>query len=192
MPESSVLSGRGCNGILLIVLGLLVTAGQGCRSQPRQIAGTPTAEDRALIGQIDAALVAASRFLVSAQSPDGAWRSTVYGPYRDGPSLTPYVLTALHLSGRDAAARESFEQGRRYVMRLGLAGDGRANLATPVYTAAPACWVLRVGVQTSDTIASRENWVRFFLARTSTQRRARVVAGGSGIRWVGLCALRSI
>ena len=45
--------------------------------------------------RVDVALRKAARYLVSNQSPDGAWRSEVYGTMRDGPSLTPLVMSAL-------------------------------------------------------------------------------------------------
>src|SRR4051812_23156685 len=45
--------------------------------------------------RVDQALSFAVRLLLGSQSADGSWRSDVYGPFKDGPSLTPLVLRAL-------------------------------------------------------------------------------------------------
>lgn len=46
-------------------------------------------------------------WLASRQDADGWWRSRVYGPFRDGPTLTPHVAWALHRCGEcpDAVER---------------------------------------------------------------------------------------
>src|SRR5207249_3198638 len=84
--------------------------------------GTPTG---ALLSSIDAALASAARFLVSRQSPDGAWRSETYGFLRDGPSLTPHVLSTLFFLDQGGEhARASFRRGAVYLERL-AGSDGR-------------------------------------------------------------------
>ena len=51
--------------------------------------GTP--EENSLANQI---LLEASSYLLSKQSPDGSWRSEVYGLLKSGQSLTPFILNA--------------------------------------------------------------------------------------------------
>jgi squalene-hopene/tetraprenyl-beta-curcumene cyclase len=143
---------------LLFVLALLVAGCTAARTDHAAHASPPQHVD--LLNRIDVALGRASGFLVGTQSPDGAFRSTVYGPYRDGPTLTPYVLTALHLVGRDPAAEASFARGRRYVWNLVRAPDDPV-LANPAYTAAPATWVIGTGVQTSDSVVARKRWLDY-------------------------------
>src|SRR5260370_8434726 len=64
----------------------------GCGS--RGSVGTgPAAPTR--VERVDQALSSTARFLLAAQLADGSWHSDVYGPFKDGPSLTPLVLRTL-------------------------------------------------------------------------------------------------
>src|SRR4051794_18177888 len=54
------------------------------------------AASRPSIGEgIDKSLDAAIAFLADQQQPDGAWRSSVYGPLKDGPSLTSLIAATV-------------------------------------------------------------------------------------------------
>lgn len=92
--------------------------------------------DHAVSERADHALDAAAAFLHAAQDDDGAWRSGTYGLYRDGPSLTAHVLTALV---RVAPDDERTHRGLAYLSDL-VNDDGEiaSPLIMPVYTAANA------------------------------------------------------
>jgi hypothetical protein len=99
------------------------------------------ADDKAdEVAQIDAAVTRAVRFLASKQSPDGAWRSDVYAPFKEGDALTPLVMTALLSLAIDSDTREPCERGMKYLVELSQCtlgrSDGLKSLAYPVYTAA--------------------------------------------------------
>jgi hypothetical protein len=126
----------------------------------------------AAASRIDTSLVSAARFLTDAQSPDGAWRSKVYGPLRDGPSLSPYVLTALYsLQPAHPPARESFRRGRAYVLDLlDDTGQPRDGLSSPVYTAAAATWLAALHDDSGDAKRSRAAWLAYLRARQLTTK----------------------
>ena len=77
---------------------------------------------------LDRALAGAARFLLGCQAADGAWHSDVYGPFKEGPSLTPLVLrTLLSLpAGKDTET--SYRKGAAY---LAAAGRGRPRQPRP-------------------------------------------------------------
>src|SRR4051794_22054000 len=58
---------------------------------------------------IDRSIAAGTRALISAQSPDGTWRSRTYGALKDGLSLPPTVLKAVvfapDVDGSESARR---------------------------------------------------------------------------------------
>jgi len=86
---------------------------------------------------IDRAIAAATRALIAAQAPDGAWRSETYGAFKDGLALTPTVLKAVvfapDVKGSEPARR------RGAATLVGVETLGRPF---PVYSAAEAAIVL--------------------------------------------------
>ncbi len=141
-----------------VLLALLII---GCAPAEPRPALAFSRSERELLQGIDDSLARASAFIVSAQSDDGAWRSEVYGNYKDGPSLTPYVMTALHVAGGDRASRHSFDRGRGYLRGV-LGPDIKVPpLASPVYTAAPAAWVFKIPVLTSLDMPRQSAWVKY-------------------------------
>ena len=70
----------------------------GCSAEKPKapVKSSPEKATEELVRRLDHALAAAAQFLVSKQSDDGAWRSPVYGCFRDGPELTPHVLSCLY------------------------------------------------------------------------------------------------
>jgi hypothetical protein len=81
-------------------------------------------------------------WLISRQSPDGAWRSDSYGAFRDGRALTPLALRALPL-------RSETEHARKRVCEW-LAGQGQwlfdeypVHLASEILGSARPCPELR-------------------------------------------------
>ncbi|MBI2823600.1 MAG: hypothetical protein HYX69_02790 [Planctomycetia bacterium] len=103
---------------------------------PRQAAGSESRADR-----IDTALARAAKFLIAAQSPDGAWRSDVYAPFREGDALTPLVVATLIALPDAEAQGAAIDRGAEYLVRIGL-GERQPELAYPVYTAACAVMAL--------------------------------------------------
>ena len=85
------------------------------------------------------ALTRATQYLISKQDTDGAWRSGVHGSFKDGPSLTPLVMTPLSfMKPLDPAAPAAYEKADRYLLEFSR-GDNAGNF--PLYTAAIGTWV---------------------------------------------------
>jgi squalene-hopene/tetraprenyl-beta-curcumene cyclase len=122
------------------------------------------------VAQIDESLARAGGYLVARQSADGAWRSETYGFFRDGPSLTPYVLSALHyLPQAGPAAGESFDRGVGYLAGFvdaqGTLGVGRRELVFPVYTSAMASRVVVLADRSPRHLAVQRAWLDYLRGR---------------------------
>lgn len=104
------------------------------------VARTGASEANPLPGRIEKSLTAAAEFLAAQQGDDGAWRSTTYGPLKDGPSLTATIAATL-ASCRLESSGQSLPKARQYLARL-ITADGHVaadvTLAYPVYAAAGA------------------------------------------------------
>lgn len=114
-------------------------------------------------------------FLAGRQSPDGGWRSDVYGNFRGGDSLTPLVLAALE---SEAAG---FRAGCRHLAAVGEAEGDDPDLAYPVYTSALAVSAL---TRADAEQAAVDRWVavlrRHQLAGRLGWREADAEYGGWG------------
>ncbi|MGO9113981.1 MAG: hypothetical protein ACLP9L_32595 [Thermoguttaceae bacterium] len=131
-------------------------------------AETPTGGESAR--RADVALQKAARYLVARQSPDGAWRSETYGAMRDGPSLTPLVMSALlFLPQAGAEGRTALGKGADYL--AGFVGDdGRLKvqareLLFPVYTAASASRVLVLVQRSPRNVRGQQAWLAYLRGR---------------------------
>ncbi|MFH1264849.1 MAG: prenyltransferase/squalene oxidase repeat-containing protein [Planctomycetota bacterium] len=123
-----------------------------------------------LVGRIDASLAKAGRFLVAGQSPDGAWRSETYGAFRDGPTLTPYVMSCLFYlpqAGPDAPAayRRGVDYLAGFVDHDGRLDVGPRELLFPVYTAASASRVVVLQESGPRNEQAQEAWLAYLLRR---------------------------
>jgi hypothetical protein len=112
--------------------------------------GCATARADDLVTRIDGAVERGRHWLIAQQSPDGAWRSHVYGLFKDGPSLTGHVAESLGKS----AARDLAIQYLSGLAKDGEPGLIRLPLIYPVYTAADAVMLLPPGQENAA-------WLKF-------------------------------
>ncbi len=166
----NIAKGPGCLAVALLL------AGACAKSPPRESERHPTPDQAELVRRIDASLARAAAFLVAAQSPDGAWRSETYGMFRDGMTLTPYVMSALFFldqggpeAPRSATTqpRAAFRRGVGRLMAM-VDGDGHVRpgahgLLFPVLTATMASRV--VVLETKDEEHKRARAAYLELAR---------------------------
>ena len=101
------------------------------------------------------------RYLLDHQSADGAWRSQVYGHFRDGDSLTPLIVISLQNCPQNPEIDGAIRKGCAWLMKP-IAPDGSIDsafsLSYPVYTAALAVGALNGA--SVDEIAARRAWSR--------------------------------
>jgi len=126
--------------------------------------------EEAALARIDDSLRRAAAFLVSKQSPDGAWRSETYGAMRDGPSLTPLVMSALlFLPQSGAEGRSALRRGADYL--AGFVGDDGQlkvkprELLFPVYTAASAARVVVLVERSERNVRVQQAWIGYLRER---------------------------
>jgi len=104
-----------------------------------------TTETKPIPQRPEQSLAEGVRYLLSQQSPDGAWRSGTYGTFKGGDALTPLALHALQLSA-DSAAGSAIHKGVQYladkVHSDGAIDEGPFGLDYPVYSAALSALVL--------------------------------------------------
>ena len=117
--------------------------------------------------QPGAPLARGTAFLLARQSPDGAWRSDVYGTFKDGTALTPLVVCALQESGD----REAVRKGSAFLAAL-IKPDGsitpEGGLDYPVYTAALAVVALS-HPDNKEHLKARDLWLKYLLDRQLTE-----------------------
>lgn len=118
------------------------------------------------------ALAAATEYLIDRQDADGAWRSDVYGVFKDGPSLTPLVLDTLLAIAPSSRSRAACEKGAAYLARMvqadGTIDEGPHGLSYPVYTAVFAVRALS-RPEMREFSTARDAWLRFLRQRQLTE-----------------------
>jgi squalene-hopene/tetraprenyl-beta-curcumene cyclase len=151
--------------IVVAILAVIFTASAGWSFLSERRSDGITA-------RVDRALGAALRAMVAAQSPDGAWRSTTYGVFKDGLSLTPMVLKAVTFAPSiegSAAARKS---GAAYLISRvrpdGSIDAGPFGMVYPVYTASAAVMALSQ-LNSAQAGAARDVWLRELKRRQLTE-----------------------
>src|SRR5262245_11450073 len=149
----------------VIVLASLTLVGCG----PRVIV-CPGPEP--LVTRIDRALENGARFLSARQNADGAWYSEVYGPFKDGASLTPSVVQALRAVSpspeRDATCRRGLASLLRFVQRDGTIKPDAHGFSYHVFTAAGVVALLRPPDQAEHRRA-RAAWLAYLGQRQLTE-----------------------
>ncbi len=112
------------------------------------------------------------RSLVAGQSPDGAWRSSTYGVFKDGLSLTPTVLKAVafgpDVDGSAMAKRRGADYLIARVKPDGSIDGGRFGMTYPVYTASAAVITLTF-LNVPEGRAARDAWLRELRRRQLTE-----------------------
>ena len=123
-----------------------------------------------LVRRIDASVEKATRYLIAAQSPDGAWRSETYGALRDGPSLTPFVISGLwFLPQAGPQGKTAFRKGADYL--VGFVDDkgqlrvGPRELLFPVYTAACASRMIVHAERSPRYLQAQRAWLAYLRGR---------------------------
>ena len=123
-----------------------------------------------LVRRINASLARAGRFLIEQQSDDGAWYSETYGALRTGPTLTPYVMSALfYLPQAGSQTPGAYARGVDYL--AGLVGkDGQLDVAPrellfPVYTAASASRVVVLLERSPRNLHVQQAWLAYLRQR---------------------------
>ena len=122
--------------------------------------------------RLDRSITSAARYLVRKQSADGAWRSETYGCFKDGPSLTGLVMSAMFFmppstgSGwGPAVMKQSYKRGAGYLVRMvapeGSIRAGKYGLNFPVLSAASASRVVVLLERTPENLAAQQAWLRF-------------------------------
>jgi squalene-hopene/tetraprenyl-beta-curcumene cyclase len=122
--------------------------------------------------QVDRSLGAALRSLIAGQSPDGAWRSSTYGVFKDGLSLTPPVLKVLTFApdvpGSAIARHRAAEYLIARVRADGSIDGGPFGMTYPVYTASAAVMTLTF-LNIPESRAARDAWLRDLRRRQLTE-----------------------
>jgi hypothetical protein len=165
---------RGLCGGIAVLIACVTAALTGCRERLECIELNPAAAiaEGELLPAIDLGLERAVGFLGSQQAKDGAWRSDVYAPFRQGDALTPVVLAALGTLPDERQPAEVIAHGLKFLQSLvgpeGQIAPPKGGIAYPVYTAAGA--LLALGNRTDpESQQAREAWIGYLLARQLTE-----------------------
>ena len=169
-PRERVPGARGLSAGLHFVALLFVLVPAGCvPAQP--LAPTEALPEVVRIEsrdeRLDRARALAARFLIDRQAPDGAWRSDVYGSFKDGDALTPLVLEALQ-TVPSADESNASRKGLDYLTGLTRPGNPQAGLNYPVYTAALGASVLGKS-PLPEHQKGRDIWLAFLRGRQLTE-----------------------
>jgi hypothetical protein len=120
-----------------------------------------------LAERIDHSLRRAAELLTSRQAEDGAWRSSVYGPLKEGPSLTSFIAATVRQCsgngcGETLGDNTSFNKAIDYLLRVttNCATTGQSEPMTyPVYTAAGAL-IATQNIWQPKVTAARAAWLQ--------------------------------
>jgi squalene-hopene/tetraprenyl-beta-curcumene cyclase len=172
-----------------IALAALLLVGHSSNSCSADlVAAQPDDESRAArLERTERALAKARAFLQKRQSPDGAWRSEAYAPFRDGDALTGLVLTAFVELPQTGDSRAVIDKGARYLAAMvdkqGRICPPNERLAYPLYTTSGAIMALS-RPDYSASSAQRDAWLVYLrerqLAEPLDWQREDLLYGGWG------------
>jgi squalene-hopene/tetraprenyl-beta-curcumene cyclase len=121
---------------------------------------------------IDRGLTAAMHFLRQQQSPDGAWRSQIYGFFKDGTALTPLAAHILLTGTSTPETTSCAGRGAAYLAALarpdGTINEGPHGLSYPAYTAALTVLVLSHPL-VAEHRKARDAWLSYLRERQLTE-----------------------
>ncbi len=133
-------------------------------------AAEPTPSER--VAALDRALTRAAGYLIEHQDRDGAWRSEIYGPFKDGGSLTSLVLQALYATPASRELEPAYRKGVAYLTAMaqpdGTIDAGKFGLTYPVYTSAGAVSILSQPCNARQRKA-RDAWLAYLRERQLTE-----------------------
>jgi hypothetical protein len=149
---------------VLIIILFAVLAVASAAQRPFADPGAAT------LTNINASLAVALRYLLGHQSPDGAWRSDSYSFLADGPSLTPYVLTAFFfIPEAGAEERAAFHRGVNYLLSMvredGSINAGPRGLTFPVFTSAEASRAVVLDSRAPERLHAQKAWLAYLRER---------------------------
>jgi hypothetical protein len=128
-------------------------------------------ESKHLRDKTNEAIHAAVKYLLERQCVDGAWRSEIYGPLKDGPALTSLIAATLTPIRHRDDCDIGWSKGARYLSNLVSRGehaeDALADLSYPVYVAAGAVVALLEQPEFRD---SRDYWLEHLRSLQLTEQ----------------------
>jgi squalene-hopene/tetraprenyl-beta-curcumene cyclase len=138
-----------------------------------------------LSDRINESIASAVRYLMDRQSSDGAWRSEIYGPFKDGPSLTSLIAaTFVSLESKFDIESASFMAAKYLAAQIDNSLD---NLTYPAYTAAGAVIALN---QRPEFASQQKAWLNYLRTLQLTEdlgwQPANLAYGGWGYAATGL------
>lgn len=152
---------------IILIAGTAGMAGCSRRGSERSESHPASPTER-----VDRSLSAAAQFLISRQAADGAWRSEVYGAFKDGGSLTPLVLNALLYLPRSENVDAACRKGAGYLAAMvrpdGTIDPGPDGLTYPVYTASLTVMALSQP-RFEEHKKARDAWLAYLRARQLTE-----------------------
>lgn len=137
-----------------------LAAAAGCSVAALCAPRVTVAERESQWDRVEASIAAGSNFLVGKQAAEGAWKSDVYGPLKDGPSLT--ALIAATMSERpNANSQVARDRATEYLASLvrsdGSVGSVSPDITYPIYAAAGAIQAL----MSRRYATTRDAWIRY-------------------------------
>lgn len=104
----------------LLALAVAAFSVSSCATTPPRPSAPPPALTRGIA------------WLVAQQAPEGAWKSTTYSAYGEGPVLTAAALWALTACPEGCVPRDTVDRGVAYLRRC-LTPDGKLESISPTY-----------------------------------------------------------
>lgn len=139
--------------------------------QVQTAAATAEVEPTTLVERVDVAIQRAADYLAARQSTDGAWRSDVYGTFKNGDGLTAEIAVALLNSCDDPEIRSAVTRAvglMNSFIQDGNVGPVADELTYPTYTAAAAVILLSTRPEHQNT-AARDAWLDYLCQRQLTE-----------------------